>query len=298
MNPKCHICGSDTQFLLKKDGFDEYICNRCNLSFVHPQPTAEFLKTDVYSLESGYQKNKSSNLSVERPGKRYGRVLNFIAKEKHGGNLLDVGCSTGQFMYWAREKGFDCKGVEINKRTADIAKQNGFEVFNGFLQDAPFQKESFDVIFLGDIIEHVNEPRNFLNEAVSYLKKDGLLIISTPNVNCFWSWYTLLAYKLFRIPWTSATPPYHLFQFSFENLNLLVGEFNLKNTKTFFLPPPSLKYEIGSLHLLTRWKKNKTFFNLFFMLFSYVAYTKAYVLNLIVHLFAKKDFQMSAIYKR
>jgi len=298
MNPKCYICGSDSKFLLKKDGFDEYICNRCDLSFVHPQPTAEFLKTDVYSLESGYQRNKSADLSIEKPGKRYGRVLDFIAKEKPGGNLLDVGCSTGQFMYWARQRGFNCKGVEINKRTAETARQNGFDVFNGFLHEAVFESESFDVIFLGDVIEHVNNPRSFLKDAVSFLKKDGLLVISTPNVNCVWSKCTLLLYNMFNIPWTSATPPYHLFQFSFENLNLLTSEFKLTNAKTFFLPPPSLRYELGSLHLLGKWKKEKTISSFIFMLFSYTAYTVAYILNLVIYPFHKKDFQMSAIYKR
>jgi len=298
MNPKCYICGSDSVFLLKKDGFDEFQCLKCKLSFVHPQPTADWLKSDVYSLESGYQKNKSQDLSKELPGKRYGRVLDFVTKEKLNGNLLDVGCSSGQFMYWARQRGFNCRGVEINKRTAEIARQNGFEVFNGFLQEAIFERGSFDVIFLGDVIEHVNNPRDFLKDAVSFLKTDGLLVISTPNVNCFWSKYTLLLYKLFKIPWTSATPPYHLFQFSFENLNLLTSEFELKNAKTFFLPPPSLRYELGSLHLLGKWKKDKTVFNLIFMLFSYTAYVVAYALNLAIYPFHRKDFQMSAVYKR
>lgn len=298
MHPKCHICNSNSNFLLRKDDYDEYLCSRCGLSFVYPQPNENWLKTNVYSADVGYQRNKSADLSKDKPGKRYGRVLGFISKEKAGGKLLDVGCSTGQFMYWAKNSGFDCKGVEINKRTAEVAKQNSFQVFNGFLKDAPFEKKSFDVIFLGDVIEHVNNPRLFLDQALSFLKEDGLLVISTPNVNCFWSKYTLFLYKVFKIPWSSATPPHHLFQFSFENLNRLTEEFGLRNAKTYFLPPPSLRYELGSLHLLKRWKTKKSIPNFLFMIFSYIFYTKAYFLNLLVYFFAKKDFQMSAIYKR
>jgi len=296
MNPECHICRNKSEFLLNKDGFDEYLCPKCGLSFVHPQPTADWLKTEIYSLESGYQKNKSADLSLEPQNKRYGRVLNYMAKNKPKGKLLDVGCSSGQVMYWARLRGLEAKGVEINQRTADLARQNGFEVYNGFVEDAPFEKQSFDLIFLGDIIEHVNDPREFLKSVFSFLKPGGLMIISTPNVNCFWSKLTFTFYRLFKIPWTSMTPPYHLFQFSLENLNMLLAEFGFKPEKVFFLPPPSLKYELGSLHLLKRYKEDRSLKNFLYLLFSSGLYVAAYALNLGFHPFLQKDFQMSAVY--
>jgi len=296
-NPTCPVCGGESKFLLKKDGFDEYICSQCKLSFVYPQPEANWLKDEVYSLESGYQRNKIADLSIEKEGKRYGRVLDYMAEHKPNGRLLDVGCSSGQVMYWARKRGLKPMGVEINKRTANMATQNGFEVFNGFLENAPFEKASFDLIFLGDVIEHVNDPRKFVADAKSFLKEDGFMVISTPNVDCVWSDVTLSFYKLFTIPWTSATPPYHLFQFGFDNLNLLMSEFQFKNKKIFFLPPPSLRYELGSLHLLGKWKKEKSVSNLLFAIFSYVLYTGVYVLNFLSHPLRKKDFQMSAIFE-
>jgi len=296
--PKCHVCGGDSNFLLTKDNFDEYICTQCNLSFVYPQPEASWLASNIYSLESGYQRNKTIDLSREKEGKRYGRPLDYMAHAKPGGILLDIGCSSGQVMYWARKRGLKSSGIEINKRTADMAAQNGFEVYNGFLEDAPFQKGSFDLIFMGDIIEHVNNPREFVRDARSFLKPDGLIIISTPNVNCFWSKFTFLLYRLFNIPWTSATPPYHLFQFSFENLNMLMNEFGFVCKKSFFLPPPSLKYELGSLHLLKRYKQDKSIKNWLYMIFAYAEYTKAYILNLIARSFLKKDFQMTLVYSQ
>ncbi|MHB0978202.1 MAG: class I SAM-dependent methyltransferase [Minisyncoccota bacterium] len=296
MNHKCLICGGESKFLLKKDGFDEHICPKCGLSFVHPQPEAEWLRDEVYSLESGYQRNKTTDLSIEKENKRYGRMLDYIAERRPEGKLLDVGCSSGQVMYWARKRGLSPSGVEINKRTADMARENGFPVFNGFLADADYPKGDFDLIFLGDVIEHVNNPRKFIEEAKSFLKNDGLLVISTPNVNCFWSKFTLLLYKLFKIPWTSATPPYHLFQFSYENLNILMNEFGFRPEKVFYLPPPSLKYELGSLHLYKRYKQDKNLGNLFFMLFAFGVYTAVYGLNWLKYLLIKKDFQMTVVY--
>jgi len=294
--PSCHICGTPSSFFMTKDGFDEYLCPKCRLSFVYPQPSAQWLAQEIYSLESGYQKNKTHDLSQEQEDLRFGRVLDYVANMKPRGLFLDVGCSSGQVMYWAQKRGLNPSGVEINKRTADIASANGFPVFNGFLEQAPFEKKSFDIVFLGDVIEHVNNPREFISEVVTFLKPGGVIVISTPNVDCVWSEVTLWLNKMFGIPWTSATPPYHLFQFSFDNLSLLIKEFGATPKKTFFLPPPSLRYELGSLHLLKRYKKEKTLYNAFSMIFAFFVYILVYGVNFILHPLLKKDFQMSVIY--
>lgn len=297
-HPLCNICHTPSDFFMKKDGFDEYKCPNCQLSFIFPQPTALWLKDKVYSFESGYQGNKKMNLSVSED-KRGRDIFNFLIEKKpHRGTFLDVGCSSGQYMYWARQRGFSCAGVEINKRTADIAIANGFNVFQGFLEDAPFEKESFDIIFLGDVIEHVPDSRALIKTCVSFLKKDGILVISTPNVDCFWSDTTLGLYKLFKIPWTSATPPHHLFQFSFYNLNLLLKEQDFSHAHSLFAKPISLKYELGSLHLYKRVKKEKTIGSFLYMLFSFSLYVVIYELNALAKPLLTKDFSMAVFYEK
>ena len=295
--PLCHICHTPTDFLMNKDGFDEYICRTCSLSFVHPQPEAEWLRDKVYSAESGYQGNKGSNLKIPI-SPRYKKTIDYILQKKKTGTLLDVGCSSGQFMFWAKERGFECKGVEINKRTAEIARANGFEVHNGFLDSAPFEKNSFDVVYLGDVIEHVNNPRALVNEAESFLKDGGLFVFSTPNMDCFWSDTTLLMYRLFRIPWAAVTPPHHLFQFSIGNLSRLLNENGFNVTHAEFVSPSSLKYELGSLHLYKRYKAHKTPTNFLFMIFSFAIYTIIYYLNLLITPFGTKGFQMAVFYEK
>ncbi len=297
-HPTCHICKTPSDFLVNKDGFDEYICPSCKLSFVYPAPKAEWLKEKVYSYESGYQGNKKNNLSEIPEEARTIKMMDFLSKKKPKGKLLDVGCSSGGFMFSARKRGFYCEGVEINKRTADIAVANGFRVHNGFLETAPFEKGSFDVVYLGDVIEHVNDPRSFVKTCASFLKKDGILVISTPNVDCWWSSTTLALYKMFKIPWTSLTPPHHLFQFSFDNLNTLLSEQNFQNVYSIFNRPPSLKYELGSLHLFKRFKEKKTAGNLLYMLFAFSIYSLIYGLNVVFGPFMGKDFRMAVFYER
>ena len=273
MNPSCHICSTPTAFLMKKDGFDEYICPKCDLSFVHPQPSAEWLKDKVYSYESGYQSNQKADLSATSLDERTAKALDILAEKRPGGTFLDVGCSNGKLMYWAKKAGFSPKGVEINKRTADMAKANGFDVHQGFIETCPFKKGSFDAVYMGDVIEHVNSPRDFVRACTSFLKPDGIMAISTPNMDCLWSKLGLWLYRTFKIPWACVTPPHHLFQFSYENLSTLLAESGFKPIASTYDGPNKLKYELGSLHLYGEWKKKRTLGSLLFMVFSYAMYS-------------------------
>lgn len=297
-HPLCHICSIPANFLMKKDGFDEYVCPDCNLSFVFPQPDKNWLKEEVYSYESGYQGNKKSNFEQIKEDKKTKTIITKLLKLKSKGNLLDVGCSSGEFMFWAEKRGFSCKGVEVNKRTADIARVNGFDVFGGFLDTAPFKKGEFDIIFLGDVIEHVNDPRNLIKTCKNLLNEKGILVISTPNMNCFWSHSTFLLYEYFRIPWSSLTPPYHLFQFSFNNLDKLLLQQGLSIETEFFMKPPRLLYNLGSLHLLKVFKQKQTIKNLLYMAWAFMLYTLFYTINIVLHPFLKEDFGMVVFYRK
>ncbi len=296
MTPHCTICETPSPFLLKKDGYDLYQCPTCGLAFVHPQPKEDFLKDKVYSYESGYQSNKRGNFTDKPKDIKTKRIFEILDDLEQEGNLLDVGCSSGEFMHYAELQGFSAYGVELNRRTAEVAQEHGLNVFNGFLQDAKYENEFFDVIFLGDVIEHVTSPHDLLKECTRVLKRGGIIVISTPNLDCFWSKMTFQLYRLFKIPWSSVTPPYHLFQFSVGNLYRLMRCYNYSAAESFFLRPPRLMYELGSLHLLKHWKQNKSVKNLFFMIFSFAIYTIFYALDTILTPIKSKDFSMVMSY--
>jgi 2-polyprenyl-3-methyl-5-hydroxy-6-metoxy-1,4-benzoquinol methylase len=296
--PTCFICGSSSSFLLNKDNHDLYRCSSCKIVFVCPQPTAEKLAHDLYSYESGYQSNRVEDLSKMEEQQRVKIIFDYFNKFKPKGAILDVGCGNGQMMYWAKKRGFEPSGVELNKRTADHAKEKGFNVYNGFLENAEFPKNSFDFIFLGEIIEHVNNPRSFIKDCSKYLKSGGLIGITTPNLDCMWSKTTFLFYKYFKIPWSSVTPPYHLFQFSTSNLDLLMNQEKFSLVKESFTRIPPLKYELGMLHLLGRYKKSRKITDILFMIFSYGLYVITHTIFKILHPVMKKDFQMIRIYRK
>ncbi len=295
----CHICNSNSGFLLNKDDCDLYKCSNCNLVFMYPQPSEDFLANDLYSSKSGYQSNRAKeDLSLGKELTRFTKVFDYFQAVKKNGNVLDIGCGNGQTLYFLKKRGFNPFGVELNDNTANSAKKNGFNVYNGFLENAPFDSNFFDCIFLGEIIEHVKSPENLIKQSSLFLKKGGLVGITTPNINCLWSKTTFFYFKYFKIPWSSVTPPYHLFQFDYKNLDLLMANNNFSLKEEYFLRIPPLKYELGMLHLLKRFKKNKTLKNFAFMVFSFSLYTITHFIFKVLHPFLKYDFQMVKIYQK
>ncbi|MGH7174937.1 MAG: class I SAM-dependent methyltransferase [Minisyncoccia bacterium] len=298
MHPRCHICGTESAFLMRKDDYDLFRCPKCLLVFVHPQPTLEYLRTKVYSYESGFQKGRAQDVSKVPPSSRYVAMLELLTRLKPHANVLDVGSGGGHFLYRAKERGFEVTGVELNKRVADSARAQGFAVYDGTVEEAPIAPGSFDIVVLGEVIEHVNAPRSLVRASARAVSKDGLLMITTPNLDCPWSKATFVLYRFFKIPWSSVTPPYHLFQFSANNLELLLSQegFELKEAK--YLPPPRLSYELGSLHLIKRFKKSRSLFDALYIGFAFALYIPLHALCQLLHPFLSKDFSMIHIYER
>jgi SAM-dependent methyltransferase len=296
-NQICPICQADSSYLLAKDDYDFYRCLKCGLVFVWPVPNLEFLSRQVYSPEVGYQGNKAKILADSPLPRKQVPILETLAKLKPNGRLLDVGCSNGQFIYWAKEQGLRPVGVELNPGTAAIAKANGLEVYQGTLAEAHFPAASFDLIFLGDLIEHVSDPRALVKEVERLLAPGGYLAIVTPNLDCFWSKSTWNLYRWFKIPWASLTPPHHLCQFSTGNLSQLLESGGFLVERTWY-HQPGLKYELGMTHLWGVYKWRRKWMVLFYVLFAYTLYTLLFSWNYLTHLIRRTDFGLILIAKK
>ncbi len=129
MRPSCHICNNTSDFFMNKDDHDLYRCAVCELVFVYPLPSADTLQKQLYSRESGYQSNRVEDLTVRTEYPRFKTVLDYAQKIKPQGRFLDVGCGNGQSVYWAKKRGFDAEGVEVNERTAEYAQSQGLKVY-------------------------------------------------------------------------------------------------------------------------------------------------------------------------
>ncbi|MFC1608239.1 class I SAM-dependent methyltransferase [Candidatus Latescibacterota bacterium] len=122
----------------------------------------------------------SINLAFDK--KRVGRldfILDMLTYDR--AIILDVGCGPGvQFI--SHTKQHDFTGIDISAVTLKKAQKNGYKtVCYDLSKGLPFEKNSFDIVILSDILEHLMDPLYLMNEAKRVLKENGKLIISVPN---------------------------------------------------------------------------------------------------------------------
>jgi 2-polyprenyl-3-methyl-5-hydroxy-6-metoxy-1,4-benzoquinol methylase len=109
------------------------------------------------------------------------KISRALGKSPREIRLLDIGCSTGSFMAVAREKGFTAEGVEPAPRAAQAALKAGLLVHQGFLEDIAFPDQTFDVVTLFEVIEHVRDAVSLVRECRRILHPGGILVLGTGN---------------------------------------------------------------------------------------------------------------------
>lgn len=100
------------------------------------------------------------------------------------GNMLDVGCGDGDWgLYW-KGRGWDVHGVDVNRTSVARAREKGLEASTSDLNRSglPFSEGIFDLIFAGEVIEHLVDTDGFLAECQRCCKVGGYLLITTPNL--------------------------------------------------------------------------------------------------------------------
>lgn len=131
-----------------------------------------------------------------------------ILRQVRGDRFLDVGCADGQITLALSEAvgAREAWGVDIAPEAVAAARSRGVNAFQANLdhQDLPLPPEHFDVVYCGEVIEHVFDPEHLLLEIRRVLKPGGLCLLTTPNLA---GWPNRVALLLGFQPFpTSATP--------------------------------------------------------------------------------------------
>jgi len=127
-----------------------------------------------------------SKKDIKRLIKRKTRDINIISNllsNQIDIHLLDIGCSNGAFLSFANSQGIKAEGIDPSEKAVNNGIARGLKIHFGYLHDAVFQDDTFDVITLYEVIEHVNEPEALLTECHRILTPNGVLVIGTGNVN-------------------------------------------------------------------------------------------------------------------
>src|SRR5438094_7755459 len=119
-----------------------------------------------------------------RKGSSHELVMSLVPK---GASVLEIGCATG-YMSQALRDGLGCRvvGVELFAEAAEKARAVCQRVIVGDAQtldyDAVLGNDRFDAILFADVLEHLPDPGSVLRRVRPFLKDDGAIIASIPNI--------------------------------------------------------------------------------------------------------------------
>ncbi|MDC7127049.1 MAG: methyltransferase domain-containing protein, partial [Spirochaetales bacterium] len=197
-------------------------CAECGLVYQNPQPEqselverydGEYFDYEIENEDSFYNLMK---LGLNDIGffEIENAIINKCLTSGDKPSFLDIGCATGRLIYEMSKRGWNVKGVEVCKASAEYGiKERSLDIRIMPFEDCCFQDKSFDVVHCSHLIEHLTSPDSFVEEASRVLKPGGLFIITTPDIGGFQS-------KLFGSEWRSAIED-HMFLFSYKDLKTL-----------------------------------------------------------------------------
>jgi len=240
----CIACGSANT---RKDGelegyiqgshYEIFSCQDCKTKWSAPHTVDTAVYEYIYANKSdtpGYI--RYAQFAEDVMG--YAKPLNYLASQENAyygvvsnipkqGRILEVGCGLGYFTYALAKSGYTAIGIDVSKKAIDDAEKrygkNLFRHENFFNLHVP-EAEKFDAIIMIEVIEHVEDPGRYLEHAKKLLKKDGRVIVTTPNR----SWYGDDVF------WASDLPPVHLTWFSKTGMAKLAESYGYKASFSTF----------------------------------------------------------------
>ena len=231
LSNSCPLCGSNAILykytINQSHNFDVFECKKCLFIFMNPAFSDTFIAS-LYSDDYYSGKAKFSYID-ERENYHYNSYvwkarIKKIHKYKRSGTFLDIGCSFGGLLSHAK-KYYDVYGIEISKTASEYCKSISLNVHNGTINDSPFKENSFDIITMIELIEHIKDPAGFLKKTSSLLKSGGLCVIQTADMSAYQAFSQGNKYHYYL--------PGHLSYFSAHNLSYLLSKNGFTRIRIF-----------------------------------------------------------------
>lgn len=217
----CNLCGSNNSSdLFTKNSYPIVRCHECGLTYAISDGNT-YLQ-DYYN--EGYfkgEKTKYGYLDYYNEGEyiiyNFKRYWKKIEEYIDGGRVLDVGCATGLFLECAG-RNWQRYGLDISEYASKIAQDSiGPTIETGQLLEAPWQNESFDLITMWDMLDHLPNPIENLFKCYQLLKKQGILILNVGDISALFA-------KMCGKRWYIMIPPTHLYFFNKRTITAMLNK--------------------------------------------------------------------------
>lgn len=202
-------------------------CPRCDMRFLAVQPAPEAL-AELYGAayfqrdfrcgrsEAGYFSEEAFR------AENAGLLDDFARLQPPPGDMLEVGCAGGWLLKHATGRGWRARGVELSAEAVAHARGLGLDVFHGELAAAGLPDRAFDLVYMGDVLEHVPDCRATLEEVARVLRPGGCLYLRGPiTTNSLARRLALAAWGALGRTLILREPPYHLWEFTPQALRRL-----------------------------------------------------------------------------
>jgi 2-polyprenyl-3-methyl-5-hydroxy-6-metoxy-1,4-benzoquinol methylase len=255
----CPVCSSDefSAFISSKDYFvtgQEFqivTCRECGLKITQNAPgekdIGKYYQSENYISHSDTSSGLVNMLYHRVRNYMLGRKRKLVEKESVKGHVLDVGTGTGYFLQEMKEHGWEVSGTEKSPAAREFCrKEFGLEI-HPVEELFRFRKESFDVITLWHVLEHIHDINENMKVFFRLLKPDGKLVIALPN-------YTSLDARHYKASWAAWDVPRHLWHFAPDQMekfgkkhNFLLKKIHPMPFDSFYVSMLSEKYRKSHL---------------------------------------------------
>lgn len=151
---------------------------------VYANPAPETLATGEYYHDIGAYYLSPAKLEADYATVRFQRELALFHDFCPGGAVLDVGCSSGAFLFQLNRRwpgNYRILGMDVSGPALDFAESKGIPVMRGHFLKTHFEPATFEAITFWAVLEHLAAPKLFLEKAAALLKPAGFCFVLVPN---------------------------------------------------------------------------------------------------------------------
>ena len=208
-------------------------CEKCGFKHVFPIPEQreldKFYEKEFRRVDSNYFKRLEEDLEwLLKTYEHYYELLEYLC-QGNSRKLLEIGSGSGHFLKIGKERNWDVMSFEPSKISYDYSKNLDVNIIHGnFNVEKAREYGKYDVVFMRNVIEHISNPIDMLNDIKTLLKPYGLLFIVSPND--YNPLQDILKKKLgFDSFWIAKE---HINYFNFKSMKHLLKKLDLNVIKT------------------------------------------------------------------
>jgi 2-polyprenyl-3-methyl-5-hydroxy-6-metoxy-1,4-benzoquinol methylase len=229
----CPVCNSKhflpfldcIDYTVSRETFKIVQCKECLFRFTNPRPEEDqlgrYYKSEDYVSHSNTKEGFIN--STYQSVRKYTllKKLQLISKYFKTGNILDIGCGTGEFLNTCKNAKWNTIGIEPDDDARSMAIKNfGLDVRKES-ELKNLKDQSFDVISMWHVLEHVPKLNERVEELRRLIKPNGLIIIAVPNCDS-------LDAKIYKEFWAAYDLPRHLYHFTPKDIERLFLKHSMK----------------------------------------------------------------------